>query len=113
MEALQDGPLKTWLMDLPADSLKRLKAINASTGSSRHIILSLTYGIYDSHIRKLNGMITGLLIARLRAERAGNSNLVHRINRFMHNVHEAVDLATGVNSKSIDNGNVCGRAILH
>ncbi len=46
-----------WLEDFPRASILRLRAINSSTSSSRHIILALAYGLYDLRIAKLNGLI--------------------------------------------------------
>lgn len=103
--------VQLWLMSIPQDSLDRLRVINSSTGSSRHIILSLTFGLYDAHIRKLNRMITSLLIARLKAERAGKLRLVARINNFMEEIHTAVDQATGTSAIKRDQRAPCNRSV--
>ncbi|HEY9716456.1 MAG TPA: hypothetical protein V6C69_03225 [Trichormus sp.] len=108
-ENVQLGSFHKWLIELPEESLHRLRLINMSTRSSRHVILSLTFGIYDCHIRKVNRMITHLLIARLKAERAGRLRLVARINQFMQTVHEAIDLATGVAAVEVARGSPCNR----
>ncbi len=102
---------RIWLVNLPQDSLERLRIINMSTGSSRHIILSLTFGIYDAHIRKLTRMITSLLLARLAAERTGKFRLVARIDSFMDELHAAVDYATGCVSQKHSQGPSCNRAV--
>jgi hypothetical protein len=99
-----------WLVTLPDESIDRLRTINTSTGSSRHIILTLAFGVYDKHIGKLNRIITSLLIARLRAERAGKTSLVERINDFMHDIHHEVDVLTGTAANVRNRENVCGRA---
>lgn len=110
-ESLPALPFQQWLMSLPEDSQKRLRVINQNTASSKHVILSLTFGLYDGHIRKLNRMITSLLIARLKAERYGNSLLVARINNFMEDMHEAIDQATGTGAVKHARGSPCNRTI--
>lgn len=90
--------LKNWLMKLPEDTVNRLRMINSSAGSSHHIILALTYGLYDRHIRKINRIISSLLIARLKAKRAGKTLVVARINHIMGEVHAAIDQLTGTDS---------------
>lgn len=99
-----------WLLGMPQESIERLRAINLSTGSSRHVILALTYGIYDVHIRKINRMITSLLIARLKAERAGKCRLIARINDFMENMHSAIDFATGTSHEKLAGATPCNRS---
>lgn len=103
--------LHGWLMTLPADSLARLRTINMSTVSSKHVILSLAYGIYDRHIGKLNRIITSLLISRLKAERAGRTAVVARINDFMEEMHEAIDMATGTAGLRRKTGHACNRTM--
>ncbi len=109
VENTSKDALQQWLMRWPEDSLKRLKDINTSTDSSRHVILSLTYGLYDPQIRKLNRVITSLLVARLKSQRAGNAGLVAQINNLMENMHLAVDLATGTNSRRDSHSSPCNR----
>jgi hypothetical protein len=48
--AASSSQLHSWLMTLPTESLVRLRNINMSTVSSKHVILSLAYGLYDRHI---------------------------------------------------------------
>lgn len=102
--------LDAWLATVPAESVVRLKAINASTDSARHIILSLAYGLTDAHIGKLNRIITALLISRLKAERAGKVHTVERINDFMDEMHQAIDAVCGMSGQRKGNAHVCGRA---
>ncbi len=104
--------LQSFIASLPKDSIERLRHINLSTGSPRHIILTLAYGIYDRHIGRLNKMITGLLISRLKAERAGKIRLVNRINDFLENMHEAIDLVTDTGDKRSRDGFACKTAKL-
>lgn len=100
-----------WLLELPEDSLHRLRLINMNTRSSSHVILSLTYGLYDPHIRRLNRMITSLLIARLRAERQGKARLVARINSLMEDMHMAIDQVTGTPPPKAARGSPCNRSV--
>ena len=109
MENASRAALQQWLMRWPEDSLQRLKHINTSANSSRHIILSLSYGLYDPHIRKLNRVITSLLVARLKAQRVGKVALVSQINKVMENMHVAVDLATGTTSRKVSQSSPCNR----
>jgi hypothetical protein len=106
---IRQSGLHGWLAGLPADSIDRLRSINLSTGSAKHVILALTFGLYDRNICRLNKMITGMLIARLRAERAGKVKLVARINCFMEEMHESIDRATGVGASARRSGNPCNR----
>lgn len=103
-----------WLLAIPQDSLARLRVINTSTSSSRHVILSLTFALYDTHIRRLNRIITALLIARLKAERAGKTRLVARINNVMNDMHgaidQATDQATASNATKQARGSPCNRS---
>lgn len=102
--------LDAWLATIPPESVSRLRAINTSTDSARHIILSLAYGLTDAHIGKLNRIITALLISRLKAERAGKEHTVARINKFMEEMHHAIDAVCGMSGKTHSNAEVCGRA---
>lgn len=103
--------VQSWLIGLPADSIVRLRQINQSASSSKHIILTLAYGLYDANIRKLNRMITGLLIARLKAERAGKEQTIERINQYMEGIHEAIDFATDTDPlhRANKSGGPCNR----
>lgn len=100
-----------WLLAIPQDSLARLRVINSSTSSSRHVILSLTFALYDAHIRRLNRTITALLIARLKAERTGKTRLVARINNVMNDMHAAIDEATAIDRAATrTRGSPCNRS---
>ncbi|HEY9757361.1 MAG TPA: hypothetical protein V6C97_19485 [Oculatellaceae cyanobacterium] len=90
--------IRQWLTQWPKESVERLRVINNSHGSSTHILLALAFGAYDRHIRKLNGLITGLLLARMRSERAGRSESVARLNALMEELHIAIDAVTGTQS---------------
>lgn len=111
MKKTSKAAFQQWLTSLPKDSLERLRVINMSTASSRHVILSLTFGLYDAHIRKLNRVITSLLIARLKAERAGKARLVARINNLMEDMHTAIDQATGTPALKRARGSPCNRSL--
>jgi hypothetical protein len=110
---LRSMNFQNWLLDLPEESRNRLRAINMSAGSAEHIILALAFGIYDRHIRKVNQMITSLLVARLRAERAGKVLMVNRINSFMEEMHAAIDQTTGgsVPTSIRAGGSPCNRPV--
>ncbi|HEY9713499.1 MAG TPA: hypothetical protein V6C72_08505 [Chroococcales cyanobacterium] len=102
-------PFRHWLQELPPQSIARLRAINLSTAGSHHVILALTYGIYDENIRTINGTITTLLLARLKAERAEKHSLVARINDFMNEMHESIDAVTGTAREASSEANACNR----
>lgn len=68
------------------------------------------YALSDTHIRKLNRIITALLIARLKAERTGKVTLVSRINNVMDDLHAAIDLVTGSSVKR-SRGSPCNRIV--
>jgi hypothetical protein len=99
-----------WLAQMPAPSIERLRHINLSTTGSHHIILALGYALYDSHIRKLNRLITSLLLARMRAERNGNERSVERINKLMNDLHSAIDSITGTTGMRQSDSVACVRA---
>jgi hypothetical protein len=111
LPATSQAAFQGWLLGLPEDSLQRLRVINMTTNSSRHVILSLTFGLYDPHIGKLNRMITSFLIARLRAERLGKTRLVARINSFMQDMHLAIDQVTGTTQRNTARGSPCNRSV--
>lgn len=102
--------LHSFIVNLPPDSIERLRTINLSTNGSKHIIVALAYGLYDGNIRKLNQMITGLLLSRMKAEKAGKVRLVNRINAFLETMHEAIDLATGTGHLRSKDGIACKSA---
>lgn len=97
-----------WLEAFPPVSRGRLHAINTSTSSSRHIILALAYGLTDFHIARLNGLITGLMLRRMQAERRGDERRIVRIEKVLHSLHKAIDRVTGYEASTIHNdGQVC------
>lgn len=97
-----------WLEGFPNSSILRLKAINTSTSSSRHIILALAYGLTDLRIAKLNGLITGLMLRRMQAERRGDSVRIERIEKVLHSLHLAIDKVTGFEASKVHgDGQVC------
>lgn len=98
----------SWLNGFPPSSILRLRAINTSTSSSRHIILALAYGLTDFRIAKLNGLITGLMLRRLQAERHGDGKRVERIEKVLQSLHVAVDSVTGFPASEIHaDGQIC------
>lgn len=103
--------LRRWMQSLPPESIARLRTINLSTSGSSHVILAVAYGIVDRNIRAVNRMITALLLARLRAERAGETKLVERINRFMDEMHESVNQATNSRPAQQTRERSCGRPL--
>lgn len=108
-QKIQTGRLQEWLDAMPPESLDRLRTINAHSATSSHIIIALAFGIYDSHIRRLNRMITHLLLSRMKAERQGNEQVVARINGLMEQMHLIVDRVTGIQRPPSENGQVCNR----
>lgn len=97
-----------WLEGFPNSSILRLKAINTSTSSSRHIILALAYGLTDFRIAKLNGLITGLMLRRMQAERRGDKTRIERIEKVLHSLHLAIDKVTGFEASKVHgDGQVC------
>jgi hypothetical protein len=98
----------SWLEEFPPPSKQRLHAINASTSSSRHIILALAYGLTDFHIARLNGLITGLMLRRMQAERRGDNNRIAKIEKVLHALHVAIDKVTGYEASKIHgDGQIC------
>ncbi len=95
-QASAPGGINRWLNSFPPDSIRRLHQINASSGSARHVILALAFGSFDKHIRDVNRLITGLLVARLKASRQGDLEKVSRINLIMEELHNQIDRLTGV-----------------
>ncbi|HNB21168.1 MAG TPA: hypothetical protein PKZ32_02040 [Candidatus Melainabacteria bacterium] len=91
-----------WLEAFPESSIARLRAINRSTSSSRHIILALAYGLTDLRIAKLNGLITGLMLRRMQAERKGDCRRTERIENVLHSLHLAIDKVTGFPGSKIN-----------
>lgn len=101
--------LHAWLLAMPPESLQRLRVINANTASSKHIIQALAFGLIDGNIRRLNRMITHLLLTRMRAERQGKTQTIARINELMEDMHEIIDCVTGIERTAFKNEGVCNR----
>ena len=87
--------LHNWLASFPDESLVRLKHVNDAASSAHHVILALTYAIYDPYMRDLNRMIINLLLCRMRAQRSGDTTRQQLINETMTALHTAVDWITG------------------
>lgn len=102
-------PFRRWLQNLPLQTIARLRAINLSTAGSHHVIMALTYGIYDENIRTINRTITTLLLARMKAERAAKHSLIARINDFMNEMHESIDEVTGTRRETAPTETACNR----
>ena len=73
--------LLQWLYSFPQESQSRLYQINNASNSASHIVLALGYGFYDSNIRRLNRLIIGLMLSRMKAERDGKEGVVANINK--------------------------------
>jgi hypothetical protein len=102
-ESVNAKGFRSWLFALPEDSIRRLAVVNRSTTSSHHVLLAIAYGFYDRNIFKLNRTITTMLVSRMKAQRAGKTRLVERINCFLEEIHVAVDLVTGVDRSGVKN----------
>lgn len=105
--------LKRWIATRPDASLERLKKINHAATSSAHIILALSYGLHDPHIRAINRMIVALLLSRHKAQKSGNSKVEARIEAKLQDIHEAINMVTGVPPVAHlkeEAGNACKRA---
>lgn len=107
---LTSNELYSWILSWPSESISRLKTINESTGSAKHVVLTVAYSVYDRKICQIGQMITSLLLARMRAERSGQEQQVARINKFMLSVHESIDKATGV-SRTYESETACNRIV--
>ena len=101
--------LHDWLLSMPDESIRRLRTINENTGSARHVILTLAFSIVDGNIRSLSRMITGLLISRMKAERADDQATIERINEYMKGMHESIDAVTGVHRALNGSRHACNR----
>jgi hypothetical protein len=99
--------LAVWLYTIPPASIEKLGRINGAATSSAHIILTLSYGLTDRYIGALNKMIIGLLLARHKARRQGDSSAEARFEAKLEALHEAIDLVTGVKGKKSDGGKAC------
>ncbi|MBP9809596.1 hypothetical protein KBF38_14955 [bacterium] len=105
-----------WLETRPLATIRRLRKINQAASSSAHIILALSYGLSDPHIRAINRMIVGLLLARHKAQRSSNKLIEERTEAKLQDLHEAINLVTGSNQanfhdSSTDAGNACKSAV--
>ncbi len=89
-------PLYDWLNSFPQESQSRLYQINHASTSASHIVLALGYGIYDSHIRKLNRLIIGLMLSRMKAERSDNDAVIANINKTLQDLHDSINRVTGL-----------------
>jgi hypothetical protein len=98
--------LITWMNTFPQPSIQKLKSINNATNGAYHVILSLSYGLYDERIRRLNGMVIGLLVCRLKAKRANRTDQINKINQILLDFHQAVDQITNV-SRDHNSHSVC------
>jgi len=87
-----------WLSSFSPLSIERLTRINRSATSSRHIILTLSYGLIDPSIEALNRTITHLMLLRMRAEKAGDQRRSKKLDAKLHHIHEAIDTITDVTS---------------
>lgn len=98
----------SWLAEFPKPSILRLRAINTSTSSSRHIILALAYGLTDFRIAKLNALITGLMLRRMQAKRRSDTKRIERIEKVLHALHLAIDKVTGFEASKVHgDGQIC------
>lgn len=111
MDAVVKNSFYTWLAGFPDLSRQRLKRINLAATSSAHIVLALSYGIFDPNIRALNRMITNFLLIRLRCERTGDTTRVTRLEVKLQELHEAIDLLTGVERAEDPEGRLCKRVV--
>jgi len=102
--------LTRWLNDRPPVTIERLKKINHAATSSAHIILTLSYGLTDPHIRAINKMIVALLLARHKAQKTGNETMEKRIEAKLQDVHAAINLVTGTPEPVPSGGNEAGNA---
>jgi hypothetical protein len=105
--------LTRWVASRPEASIERLKKINHAATSSAHIILALSYGLHDPHIRAINRMIVALLLSRHKAQKCGNAKIEARVEAKLQDLHEAINSVTGAPPTSHSKeeaGNACKRA---
>lgn len=96
-----------WLCGFPVESKNRLKKINSSATSSRHIILTLSFGLIDPNIRALNRMITHFMLLRMKCEKRGDCARVQRMESKLEELHLAIDTITGVYHDKKKSGELC------
>jgi hypothetical protein len=101
--------LNKWFQSRPAATIERLKKINLAATSSSHIILALSYGVTDPYIRATNKMIVSLLLGRHKAQKRGDSACEARFEAKLQDIHDAINLVTGMAEKTKDGGHVAGQ----
>lgn len=111
MNPVIENRFYNWLIGFPDLSRQRLKRINLAATSSAHIVLALSYGIFDPHIRALNRVITNFLLIRMKCERSGDTIRVARLETKLQELHEAIDLLTGVERAEDPEGRLCKRVV--
>lgn len=101
-----------WFEQLPPPTIERLGKINEAATSSAHIVLALSYGLYDGHIRAVNRLIVGLLLARHKAQRCGDLLREQRIEAKLQDFHEAINIVTGTGGGVVgEGGSACKRPV--
>lgn len=98
-----------WMAAFPPESRERLRRINLAATSSNHVVLAVTYGLFDPCIRSLNRMITSLLLLRMRLERRGDRCRVERVERKLSELHTAINLITGIKREPGSHHEACRR----
>lgn len=91
----QRHALYRWLHSFPPESIHRITTINNAAGSAKHVLLALAFGVYDTHVRKLNNVIIGLQVRRLRAERHHDARTIEVIQNKLNDLHHAIDWVCG------------------
>lgn len=84
-----------WIQQFPDESIEKLRHINTSATSSKHVLLALAYGFCDVHIRRVNRVIISLMLRRMQAQRVGDSEIVQQLQSRLTDLHVAIDRATG------------------
>jgi hypothetical protein len=106
--------LSLWFHSRPPATIERLKKINHAATSSAHIILALTYGLTDPHVRSTNKMIVALLLARHKAQKRGDIASEKRFEARLQDIHDAINQVTGTPAHTSEAaheaaGNACKR----
>ena len=83
-----------WLENVNGVTIERLRKINSAADSPMHIVLTLTFGVYDKHINRINRTIASLMLSRMTAQRKGQLDRVRRINSVLEQIHDIVDRKT-------------------
>lgn len=94
--------LFNWLSAFPEASREKLKRINQASTTSRHIILAITYGLTDRHLASVNRLIIGLMVARHKACRRNDQDLVERVEANLKALHRAVNTLVGPPPQGVD-----------